>query len=332
MDIRKVAARAKVSIATVSRTINRSDAVTPATAAKVWSAIRELDYHPNTHARTLSSGKSQILGLIISDITNPFFPDLVKAFETVAIERHYEVIVTNTEYNPERTVLCVHRLLNRKVDGIAIMTSEMEPSLIEEVQRAGVPIVTLDTGKAGKKFSNIKVDYSGGIRQAIQHLVGLHHDRLAFIRGPQRLKSAQVRYNAYIRVAKENALTTSSSLIADGEHSIEGGFTAMLNLLPQKPTAVLASNDLSAIGALHALHNKNLHVPGDISIVGFDDISFSRHTQPNLTTVRIPRAEVARLALEALISTSEAEPGKEWSVSTELVIRMSTGPCARSRS
>jgi DNA-binding LacI/PurR family transcriptional regulator len=332
MDIRKVAARAKVSTATVSRTINCSDAVTPATAAKVWSAIRELDYHPNTHARTLSSGKSQILGLIISDITNPFFPDLVKAFETVAIEHHYEVIVTNTEYNPERTVLCVHRLLDRKVDGIAIMTSEMEPRLIEEVQRAGVPIVTLDTGKAGKKFSNIKLDYSGGVRQAIQHLVGLHHDRLAFIRGPQRLKSAQVRYNAYIRVAKENALTTSSSLIADGEHSIEGGFTAMLNLLPQKPTAVLASNDLSAIGALHALHDNNLHVPGDISIVGFDDINFSRHTQPNLTTVRIPRAEVARLAFEALISTSESEPGKEWSVSTELVIRMSTGPCARSRS
>src|SRR2546430_17557811 len=104
MDIRKVAAKARVSTATVSRTINRSDAVTPATAAKVWSAIRELNYYPNTHARTLSSGKSHILGLIISDITNPFFPDLVKAFESVAIERHYEVIVTNTERSEERRV------------------------------------------------------------------------------------------------------------------------------------------------------------------------------------------------------------------------------------
>jgi len=332
MDIRKVAAKARVSTATVSRTINQSDAVTPATAAKVWSAIRELNYHPNTHARTLSSGKSHILGLIISDITNPFFPDLVKAFESVAIERHYEVIVTNTEYNPDRMALCVHRLLNRRVDGIAIMTSEMEPGLVDEVQRAGVPIVTLDTGRRGKRFSNVKVDYAGGIRQAIQHLVGLHHDRLAFIRGPQRLKSAQVRYNAYARVAKENHLTTSSGLIADGEHSIEGGFTAMLNLLPQKPTAVLASNDLSAIGALQALHHKKLNVPGDISIVGFDDITFSRHTQPELTTVRIPRSEVARLAFEALISTSASENGKEWNVATELVIRMSTGECARSRS
>jgi DNA-binding LacI/PurR family transcriptional regulator len=331
MDIRKVAAKARVSTATVSRTINRSDAVTPATAAKVWSAIRELNYHPNTHARTLSSGKSHILGLIISDITNPFFPDLVKAFESVAIERHYEVIVTNTEYNPDRMALCVHRLLNRRVDGIAIMTSEMEPGLVDEVQRAGVPIVTLDTGRPGKRFSNVKVDYSGGIRQAIQHLVGLHHDRLAFIRGPQRLKSAQVRYNAYTRVAEENHLTTSSGLIADGEHSIDGGFTAMLNLLPQKPTAVLASNDLSAIGALQALHHKKLNVPGDISIVGFDDITFSRHTQPELTTVRIPRTEVARLAFEALISTSASEIGKEWSVSTELVIRMSTGLRARAR-
>jgi LacI family transcriptional regulator len=332
MDIRKVAAKAKVSTATVSRTINHSEAVAPATAAKVWAAIRDLNYHPNTHARSLSSGKSHILGLIISDITNPFFPDLVKAFETVAIERHYEVIVTNTEYSPERTKLCVSRLLNRKVEGIAIMTSEMEPSLIEQVQRAGVPIVTLDTGTPGRKFSNIKVDYAGGVRQAIQHLVGLHHERIAFIRGPQRLKSAQIRYDAYLKVAKQHNLTTSSSLVADGEHSIEGGFTAMLNLLPQKPTAVLASNDLCAIGALHALQQKSLDVPGAISIIGFDDINFSRHTRPELTTVRIPRTEISRLAFEALSSTSDSDNGREWTIPTELVIRRSTGPCQRSRS
>jgi DNA-binding LacI/PurR family transcriptional regulator len=329
MDIRKVAAKARVSTATVSRTINSSDAVAPATAAKVWAAIRDLNYQPNSHARSLSSGKSHILGLIISDITNPFFPDLVKAFESVAIEHHYEVIVTNTEYSPDRTKLCVNRLLSRKVEGIAIMTSEMEPGLIEQMQRAGVPIVTLDTGIPGKKFSNIRVDYSGGVRQAIHHLVGLRHERIAFIRGPQRLKSAQIRYEAYLKVAKQNSLTTSSSLIADGEHSIDGGFTAMLNLLPQKPTAVVASNDLSAIGALHALQQSNLQVPGEVSIIGFDDINFSRHTRPELTTVRIPRTEISRLAFEALSSTSNSEHGREWNVATELVIRMSTGPCAR---
>lgn len=331
MDMKKVAARAKVSTATVSRTINKSDAVTAATAARVWAAIRDLNYHPNPHARSLSSGKSHILGLIISDITNPFFPDLVKAFETVAIEHQYEVIVTNTEYSPDRTKLCVNRLLNRKVEGIAIMTSEMEPGLVEQMQRAGVPIVTLDTGVPGKKFSNIRVDYSGGVRQAIQHLVGLHHERIAFIRGPQRLKSAQIRYEAYLKVAKQNALTTSSSLIADGEHSIDGGFTAMLNLLPQKPTAVLASNDLCAIGALHALQQKNVRVPNELSIIGFDDISFSKHTLPELTTVRIPRVEISRLAFEALSSDTISEHGKEWTVATELVIRRSTGPSIRPR-
>jgi LacI family transcriptional regulator len=206
----------------------------------------------------------------------------------------------------------------------------MEPGLVEEVRRANVPIVTLDTGIPGKNFSNIKVDYAGGVRQAIQHLVSLRHDRIAFIRGPQRLKSAQVRYNAYVKVAKQNALTATSNLIADGEHTIEGGFTAMLNLLPQNPTAVLASNDLSAIGALHAIHHKNLDVPSEISIIGFDDINFSRHTRPELTTVRIPRGEIARLAFEAL-SSSDSDTGKEWNIATELVIRMSTGPCARSR-
>jgi DNA-binding LacI/PurR family transcriptional regulator len=329
MDIRKVAARAKVSTATVSRTINGSNAVTPATADRVWKAIHELNYHPNTHARTLSSGKSHIYGLIISDITNPFFPDLVKGFETVAVERQYEVIVTNTEYNPERMKLSVHRLLNRKVDGIAIMTSEMDPALVRQVQQAGVPIVTLDTGEIGKKSSNILIDYAGGVRQAIQFLVGLKHDHIAFIRGPQRLKSAQVRYRAFQKVAKENNLRLSSSLFADGEHSIEGGFSAMLNLLPQRPTAVLASNDLSAIGALQALHQKSIRVPEEISVIGFDDINFSQYTQPPLTTVRIPRAEVARRAFEALSTNHENENGRAFHVSTELIVRHSTGPCSQ---
>ncbi|GAC1647692.1 MAG: LacI family DNA-binding transcriptional regulator [Acidobacteriaceae bacterium] len=328
MDIRKVAARAKVSTATVSRTINRSSMVSESTAERVWAAIRELNYHPNSHARTLSSGRSKILGLIISDITNPFFPDLVKSFESIAAEQQYEVIVTNTEYDPVRTRDSVHRLLQRKVDGIAVMTSEMSPELLEEVKRAGVPLVTLDTGTVGPKLSNIVVDYGGGIRHALQYLIELGHTRIGFIRGPQRLQSARVRFRAYLQIVEECALDITSSLIADGEHSIDGGMMAMLNLLPERPTAVLSSNDLSAIGALQALHTRELRVPQDVSIIGFDDISFAQFTNPPLTPVRILRKEIARCAFQALSQSQSGEWGVEHRVMTELAIRHSAAPPA----
>jgi DNA-binding LacI/PurR family transcriptional regulator len=328
MDIKKVAERAKVSTATVSRTINGSAMVSQSTADRVWKAIRELNYHPNFHARTLSSGRSHIFGLIISDITNPFFPDLVKGFESVAIDHEYEVIVTNTEYDPVRTKHCVKRLLQRKVDGIAIMTSEMDTAMVHEMQRSGVPLVTLDTGTVGKLSSNICIDYAEGIRRALQHLKALGHKRIGFIRGPQRLKSAQARFRSYLQIAEELQLETSSTLIADGEHTIDGGVNAALNLLPECPTALLASNDLSAIGALQALHMRNVKVPEEISVVGFDDISFAQFTHPPLTTVRVLRSDIAKCAFQALSDSLRTGAGHEYHVRTELVVRQSTAPPA----
>ena len=323
MDIRKVAARAKVSTATVSRTINHSAAVNATTAERVWHAIRELNYHPNSHARSLSSGKSKLLALIISDITNPFFPDLVKAFETVAVHEEYEVIFSNTEYDPERARECVHRLLQRKVDGFAIMTSEMNSDLIEEVRRTGVPLVMLDTGTASDGMSNIVIDYAGGIREALKYLVSLGHSRVGFIRGPQRLKSAQVRFHSFQETADSCGLLVTPDLVADGEHTTEGGFSAALNLIAAQPTAIMASNDLSAIGALHALNLRGLRVPEDVSVIGFDDITFAEFTHPPLTTVRIDRREIANFAFRGLTQLREDGVGEEYLVATKLLIRQS---------
>src|SRR5678816_4418491 len=140
MNIKEVAKRAKVSTATVSRTINDSEKVRPGTAARVRQAIEELNFYPNTHARTLVSGRSRIYGLIISDITNPFFPELVKSFEDLAVRNGYEVIVANTGYSPERTEICVQRMLERKVDGVAVMTSEMGSHLIDRFHRGQIPM------------------------------------------------------------------------------------------------------------------------------------------------------------------------------------------------
>src|SRR5579875_369956 len=162
MNIKQVARLAGVSTATVSRTINGSDKVTPETAARVRKAIEKLHYYPNTNARALGSGRSSLYGLIISDITNPFFPELVKSFEEIAVKNGLEILVANTNYDPHRTEHCVSRMLQRKVDGLAIMTTEMDERLREELSRRQIPLVFLDTAHPERNVSNIKLDYAAG--------------------------------------------------------------------------------------------------------------------------------------------------------------------------
>lgn len=158
MSIHEVAKRAGVSIATVSRTINNPGSVTPEKAARVWEAIEELDYHPNTQARTLVSGYSRILGLIVSDITNPFFPELVHEFEEAGTSLNYTVLVSSTSYKPERMAASVRRMLEHRAEGVAIMTSEMDSELIDKLSRSRVPLVFLDVGRIASGISNLRVD------------------------------------------------------------------------------------------------------------------------------------------------------------------------------
>src|SRR3984893_12724471 len=183
MSIREVAKMARVSIATVSRTINKASSVDPKTAARVRKVINELRYFPNSQARSLVSGRSRILGLIVSDITNPFFPELVKGFEDVAIHHGYEIMVSSTNYDSARMALCVRRLLERKVEGVAIMTSEMDQPVLDQLVRRKVPTVFLDVGSVHALISNIQVDYACGIDQAVEHLLELGHRRMGFISG-----------------------------------------------------------------------------------------------------------------------------------------------------
>lgn len=333
MNIQEVAKRAGVSTATVSRTINGSNKVTPKTAERVRRAIATLKYYPNTNARALGSGRSRLLGLIISDITNPFFPELVKSFEDVAVKHGLDVIVSNTGYSPERTELCVQRMLERKVDGVAVMTSEMAPHLIERLHSSQIPIVFLDTGEPASGVSNIVVDYGAGIDNAVEHLVALGHSRIGFISGPPDLASARTRREAFLKSLKRKHLNTSRDLIEVGNHRIDGGRIAMERLLRAecRPTAVLASNDLTAIGAIGAIHQQGLHVPEDVSVVGFDDIEISAFLYPPLTTVRLSRAEIADRAFRALYTAEGRAEFKAaaYAIRPELIVRGSTAPLSR---
>lgn len=328
MNIKEVAVRAKVSTATISRTINNSGLVSPRTADKVWKAIRELGFYPNTQARALVSGRSRMFGLIISDIANPFFPELVKSFENAAILQGYEVIIANTDYESDRMTVCVRRMIERKVEGVAIMTSEIAPHLVDELSRLQVPIVFLGIGKSKPLISDISVDYLNGIREAVQHVVSLGHQRIGFISGPLSLKSARTRKTAFLNCLRQCGIHDSQQVVTYGNHKVDGGQAAMRELLalPKPPTAVLTSNDLTAIGALHAIFNAGLSVPDDISVVGFDDIELSQFTQPPLTTVRLSREELGRKAFDALYRAAErlSTAGQKIKVNTTLVVRQST--------
>jgi len=327
MNIKEVAKRANVSTATVSRTINNSAKVSPETATRVHKAIEELNFYPNTHARTLVSGRSRMLGLIISDITNPFFPELVKSFEDQAVQQGQEVIIGNTDYKPKRMAGCIRRMLERKVDGVAILTSETDPDLLAELTRRSIPTVLMDNPRTGPRSATITIDYAQGIHEALQHLFSLNHQQIAFIAGPQEFQSARIRRDAYISGMKSRGISGKKAIIEKGNHRIEGGFAAMQNLLklPVRPTAVIASNDLTAIGALDAIHQSGLRVPDDISLVGFDDISFAHLTQPRLTTVLLSRTQIATTAftaLQRLIGNEEDQA--DCIVHTHLVARAST--------
>jgi LacI family transcriptional regulator len=221
-------------------------------------------------------------------------------------------------------------MLQRKVDGVAIMTSEMDQHLIAELSSRKIPLVFLDTGVAQKGISNIAVDYAAGVDAAVEHLSALGHRVIGFISGPADLASARLRRKAFLASMKRKGLHPSKDLIEEGNHRMDGGNEAMKRLLRKetRPTAVLASNDMSAIGAIGAILESGLSVPRDISVIGFDDIAMSEYTQPPLTTVRLSRAEIAKLAFRALhgIQDAATAEGAEYRVEPTLVERKSTGP------
>jgi LacI family transcriptional regulator len=333
MNIKAVAKLANVSTATVSRTINGSPKVSPDTAARVRKAMETLNFVLNTNARALGSGRSNLLGLIISDITNPFFPELVKAFEDIAVSQGKEVLIANTDYDPDRTMHCVTRMLQRKVDGVAIMTSEISEHVISFFLKRKIPVVFLDTGEPATGISRINIDYPAGVEMAMHYLTQLGHKDISFISGPLNLNSARTRYQAFMESSAREHLSAKAEYVQEGNHRPDGGYRAMQRILAleHRPTAVLTSNDLTAIGAMGAIFEAGLRIPQDISIIGFDDIQLSAFTEPPLTTVRIPHKDIARTAIEALVGTQdpaskEPREGAQYKIQPIFVPRRSAGP------
>ncbi len=335
MTLQEVARRAKVSPATVSRVLNDSGRVREAVRTRVLKAIDELDYHPNLLARTLARGQSRTLGLIVSNLKNPFFLDVFQALEAEAHEKGFEVVVANTDYRPEQLVKQAKLMEGRRVAGLAVVVSEREPALVERLRESRVPVVFYDVGAAGRRCAAIRTDYARGTRRVVEYLSSLGHRDLAFVGHHSALAPLHVRQQAFADAVRDCDGSARTALSA-GEDSPAGGREATRHLLASgfEPTAIVCVNDFMALGVITALRERGLAVPGDVSVVGCDNISLSEFACPPLTTINVPRERIGRLVGEALMPGGEVSDlwGRETVIEPDLIIRDSTGPPPTARS
>jgi len=330
-DIRTVAKRARVSIATVSRVMNGITTVDSKLVARVVRAAKDLNYTPNTQARALVSGKSGMIGLIVSEITNPFFPELIQQFEDETVKRGYEMLIGSTNYSPSRMTQCMRRMVERKVEGVAVMTFGMDEDLLQELSSRGIPVVSVGYTHDLQFATAIEVNHAQGIHEAIQHLAVMGHRAISYIGGSLELLVGRQRQQAYIDAMAQIGVKVSPHQIFQGDHTMDGGLAAAERIFAAGPipTAVLCYNDLTAIGLLHSISRHGLRVPEDISVIGFDDIHMAQFTIPPLTTVRMSCSDLAMVALDALplanAHTAPQKPMPSHIVPTRLIVRQSTG-------
>jgi DNA-binding LacI/PurR family transcriptional regulator len=330
MTLVEVARLAKVSIATVSRTINRVPTVDPVLARRIRRVIEKEGYYPNTNARALVRGHSRTLGLIVSEITNPFFPEIVQTFAKLGVQHNYEILLSSIDHDPRLLEMAARQMIERRVGGVAIMTFGDELPLIDALTARNVPVFVVDADSSGPLLKTVQVDYEHGIRQAVQHLAALGHEGIAFIGGPQQLKTASMRKFAVQKCMREIGLELLPEFFVDGDHTIEAGMKALSDLaaMPDRPSAVLCSNDMTAIGVMRAAFDLGLNIPRDLSVIGFDDIRLAQFMTPPLTTVQMSQTEIAQLSFSALLDSLEpARHGngrQMYSMKTNLILRQST--------
>ncbi len=332
MSLEQVAKRANVSTATVSRVLNDVGQVKKSTRARVLKAAEELKYHPNLHARTLAGGKSKTIGMVVSNMENPFFVDIYKGAEQDARAKGYEVVLANTDYDSDSLVRQIRLMIGRRVAGLALVISEMDPNLIRELSEGDIPCVFYDVGAAKHNISNIAVNYAKGIERVVNYLHELGHRRMAFISHHPNLGPLSVREHAFRHTVARNvpAIEWKIAVSTDG---LDGGREATREILASgfKPTAIICVNDFMAIGALRELRDAGFRVPQDVSVTGFDNVRLAEVCAPSLTTLHIPRERIGRLMFQAIAEASLSGEAcrRRVVLDPEFVLRESTGPAKR---
>jgi DNA-binding LacI/PurR family transcriptional regulator len=328
MRLRDVAVRAKVSVATVSRVLNESGLVKRSTRTRVLGVVRELNYHQNLLARNLAKGENRCLGMVASNLENPFFHDILVSLESSARMRGYEVVVANTNYQPSELVSSVRLMIGRRVAGLALIATETNAALLHELEGSGLPVVVYGVGMGAGNVSIINTNYLNGMHKVVKYLRSLGHRRLAFVCQHLAVGSALERKKAFLEVIRHSP-EMEYTVVADddGPH---GGQQATSQLLASgfRPTAIISANDYMALGVLRAVREHGLRVPEELSVTGYDNITLSEFACPPLTTIDVPRNQIGRMVFEALVADDGEcqRGGRTFLIDPELVVRESTGP------
>jgi LacI family transcriptional regulator len=307
--IKEVASRARVSVGTASNVISGVVPVSSRLRKRVMAAIRELDYHPNHIARSLKTKQTMMLGMVIPDITNPFFPSVVRGAEDAASKSKYLLITFNTDDHIEREQQVLSVLRSRRVDGVLLVLAPNSGdfSHIENTLAAGIPIVCLDRVPADVPLDAVMAENVIGAREAVRHLIAMGHRDVAIINGPLSLGTAHDRLQGYRQALAEAGIPIRRELIRQADFRAEGGYSMARELLSSKrrPTAFFVCNGMMALGVLNAIEELGLSCPEDLAIATFDDLPVASAFRPHLTAVAQPAYEIGYKGAELLIQRVE---------------------------
>jgi LacI family transcriptional regulator len=325
--IRDVARFAQVSHQTVSRVINGESCITPKTRARVERAIADLGFRPSHIARSLVSRSTKTIGLVIGDVASPFFPDVVRGAEDRLSEAGFCVILSSSRREPERELRNVKHLLERSTDGLILGAPQSDPQALAELaERTGVPMVLLNRDVRGRHVDSVWIDWQAATTEVVGYLAELGHRQVGLV-VPSRAEARYANREDWYRPALRRAgLLPAPSLIFRGSLSIDGGYQAGLQMLAhaERPTAVICHSDAMAIGLLQACGERGVAVPGELSVIGWDDVPYARLVTPPLTTVRIPRYELGEAAaLKLLDLIAGRSSARTTALPLELIRRQS---------
>lgn len=330
--IADVAAHARVSTATVSRVLSSRDRVSEPLRTRVLASVRELGYRPNAVARSLRVETTRTLGLVVSDVLNPFFTALARAVEDAAHDAGYSVILGNADERPERQDVYVAQLLARQVDGLLITPAITSSGLIESAVRDGAAVVCVDRTVEGLDVPTVRSESAASTAALADHLLDLGHARVATIAGPQSTTTGRERLRAFADRLAERGTTLPAPYVQIGDFQRASGCAAMRRLLelPEPPSAVFVADNLMALGALEAIRDAGLAVGSDIGLASFDDSPWFSLVTPPLTAIAQPTAELGRAAVELLLDVIAGRPANSRMLASRLVVRRSCGePQAR---
>jgi LacI family transcriptional regulator len=329
-----VAREAGLAPSTVSNALTGKAGVSPKSRARILAAVEKLDYRALPLARALRSRRSYAIGVLIADVANPSFPDFVRGIEDVAMRERCTLLLGNTDGREDVQLAHMDALLTRGVDGIVLISQHTASNEARRMMQAGPPCVLVQRRSPPFTEDYVGSDNRSGILAAVRHLVEFGHSRIGFVRGPVESSTAAERLSVFREAVAQFGLDADAGLVYPGDYTTESGFHAATMMLqaPRPPSAIIASNDMNALGIIEAAHQLGVRIPGDLSVVGFDDIALASLGRIDLTTIRLPKREMGKAAAELLmrrINAEEGEPPQEIIFPTRLVIRGSTGPASR---